>query len=145
MKKPAVLLADDDPNDVALVELAVKRSGMANPLFAVSNGLEVMQYLTGAGRFADRERYPLPRLLLLDLKMPVMDGFDILAWLKTRPEFKSIVRVVLTSSYLEVDVRRAILLGAQQFLTKPMSLPELTDLMRSLGSRWLGLTDPEAS
>src|SRR3974377_337714 len=97
LDKVPILLAEDDKNDAFLMQRAFDDAGFRNPLFLVQNGQEVVDYLDGAGRFSARTQYPIPGLLLLDLKMPLMDGFDVLAWLRERPEFESLPVVVLTS------------------------------------------------
>src|SRR5258708_37240109 len=82
-----ILLAEDDKNDVFLMKRAFDKAAIGNPLFMVSDGQEVVDYLEGTGKFSDRGKHPLPGLLLLDLKMPLMDGFCVLAWLRTLAQF----------------------------------------------------------
>ena len=99
-----ILLAEDDKNDIFLMRRAFDSAGYLNPLCVVHNGQEVLDYLEGSGQFADRDKFPLPGLLLLDLKMPLMDGFDVLAWLRQRTQFENLPVVVLTASKLDEDV-----------------------------------------
>src|SRR5438552_18695144 len=97
----AILLAEDDKDEVFLMRRGLEKAGVPNPLFVVENGREVIDYLAGNGQFSSREKYPLPGLMLLDLKMPWMDGFDVLAWLRTKKQFDTLPVVVLTSSKLQ--------------------------------------------
>src|SRR5512137_241283 len=91
----AILLAEDDENDIFLMGRAFDRAGIPNPLFVVHNGQEAIDYLAGNGAYGRRDRFPLPGLILLDLKMPWMDGFDVLKWLRARPQFDELPVVVL--------------------------------------------------
>src|SRR5437868_1652779 len=102
-----ILLVDDDPNDVMLIQRAFQKAGLRNNLKVARDGEEAVQYLTGEGSFADRQKSPMPFLVLLDLKMPGMDGFDVLSWIRREPELKRLLVVVLTSSNLQSDVDRA--------------------------------------
>jgi CheY-like chemotaxis protein len=116
-----ILLAEDDENDIALMGRAFKRAAVPNPLFFVNNGQEVVDYLAGKGKYAERDKYPMPRLLLLDLKMPWMDGFDVLAWLRSQAQFNALPVVVLTSSKLQKDIDRSRELGVYDYRVKPQS------------------------
>src|SRR6185437_581560 len=107
MRKLTVLLADDDLNDRYLVRQAVARNGVAVDLHEVADGEEVVEYLHGVGKYADRKANPIPELLIIDLKMPRMDGLRLLDWLKKHPECKRIPTVVMSRSGLEKDVREA--------------------------------------
>jgi CheY-like chemotaxis protein len=131
---PAILLAEDDANDVILLRFAMGRMGLRNPVFAVSDGAEALEYLNGFGRYAG---HPVPKLLLLDLKMPRLDGFGVLAWLQFRPQFNGIAKVVLSSSNLQSDIDRAMELGADEYLVKPTEIHDLGDLLLGLHNRWL--------
>src|SRR5258708_1401408 len=133
-----ILLAEDDENDTFFLRRAIARSGLGNPLIAVQDGQEAVDYLAGIGPYADRASHPLPALLLLDLKMPRMNGFDVLEWLSTRPDFKNLPIVVLTSSAQDKDIQRARELGADDYQVKPQEFERLVDIVRSLHSRWLG-------
>jgi len=145
-KSETILLADDDPDDVLLFRMALNQAGFQNPLFVVSDGQEAIQYLSGDGIYADRARFPVPQLLLLDLKMPQMSGFDVLAWLRERPEWKGLPVVILTSSCYEPDVRHAYELGANSFLTKPSDFQGFVGTVKQMARFWLSkaaLPDPE--
>jgi CheY-like chemotaxis protein len=132
-----ILLAEDDENDVALMGRAFKRAAVPNPLFFVNNGQEVVDYLAGKGKYAERDKYPMPRLLLLDLKMPWMDGFDVLAWLRSQAKFNSLPVVVLTSSKLQKDIDRSRELGVYDYRVKPQSFDDLVRLLNDVRGCWL--------
>src|SRR2546423_5483929 len=114
-----ILLAEDDKNDIFLMGRAFDRAGIPNPLFVVHNGKEAVDYLSGAGDYANREKFPLPGLVLMDLKMPWMDGFDVLAWLRDQRQFDTLPVVVLTSSKLQSDIDKSRELGAYDYRVKP--------------------------
>ena len=137
VKEATILLAENDTNDVILMQHAFSTARLANPLRVVRDGEEALQYLSGVGPFADRERFPLPIMLLLDLHMPKVDGFDVLKWLQERSEFDSMLVVVLTSSTDQHDFERAKALGADSYFTKPGSLEELVNLMMRVHGHWL--------
>src|SRR2546427_12037942 len=111
-----ILLAEDDGNDVFLMRCAFEEAGLSNPLLVVRNGEEAISYLSGQGAFADRSKCPWPGLLLLDLKMPLMDGFDVLKWLRRRRQsLPPLLVVVHTASKHESDFQRALELGADAY------------------------------
>ena len=123
-----VLLAEDSAEDVQLIQLAFRQAGIVNPIVVVSDGMEAMDYLAGNRFFSDRERYPMPGVLLLDLKMPSVDGFQVLEWCQGRPELKDILVVVISGHQDVGRVSRAYGLGARTFLVKPCSAPEIINL-----------------
>jgi CheY-like chemotaxis protein len=131
-----ILLAEDDENDVVLIQRAFQKAGMRNALKVVRDGGQAIDYLSGRGNYADRERYPIPFLLLLDLKMPGTDGFEVLQWLRTEPELRRLLVVVLTSSHLQSDVDRAYELGANSYLVKPVSSGEMVHLVQRFEAYW---------
>ena len=132
-----VLLIDDLEDDLLLIRRAFEKAGLSNPLHCVRSGQEAIEYLTGAGRYADRAEYPLPDLILLDLKMPAMDGFEVLTWIRKQPGIRTIAVVVLTSSELIKDVNRAYALGANSFLTKPLDFENYTELSKVINEYWV--------
>ena len=132
-----ILVTDDDENDLFFLQRAIARAGLANPLFVSHDGQEAIDYLAGAPPYDNRIRYPLPGLLLLDLKMPRVNGFDVLSWWSQRPDLKHIRVVVLSSSSHEEDVKKAKDLGAHDFRTKPPEFQNLVDLIRDVHQRWL--------
>jgi CheY-like chemotaxis protein len=132
-----ILLAEDDENDIFLMGRAFDRAGIPNPLFVVHNGQEAIDYLGGAGTYAQREKYPLPGVLLLDLKMPWMDGFDVLAWLRTQRHFDTLPVVVLTSSKLQSDIDKSRQLGVYDYRIKPHSFEDFVRLLDDVRKCWL--------
>jgi two-component system response regulator len=132
-----VLVADDDRNDFLLVQLAFQKAGLPVSLTHVLDGQQAVDYLSAANQFAHRSGEPLPDLMLLDLKMPLMDGFDVLSALKKRPSLQSLPVVVLSASQIKEDIARAMDLGARDFLTKPADFPALVEIARSVFHRWL--------
>lgn len=138
---PAVLLVEDNPDDAFLIRRAFKKAGLANPLQVVGDGEQAVAYLGGEGEYADRTRYPLPALLLLDLKLPRQDGLEVLAWLRQQPMLKRIVVVILTSSKEFTDIDKAYEMGANSYLVKPVGFDSLVDMVRTLNQYWLVLSE----
>jgi CheY-like chemotaxis protein len=133
-------LAEDNPDDVLLVRLAFKKAGFTNQIIAVDDGLQVIQYLKGEGIFADREECPLPRVLLLDLNMPKLNGLDVLSWIRRQPEHLALPVIMLTTSYYGPEINRAYELGANSFLTKPTDFREFISIVKQMAEFWLGAT-----
>jgi CheY-like chemotaxis protein len=132
-----VLVAEDDGNDAFLLERAFQIAGVAARLRFVSNGGESIAYLEGREPYADRAANPLPDLLLLDLKMPQTDGFEVLQWLKSKPELSHIAAIVFSGSDQPVDIDRAYALGAARYLVKPHTMDTLVQVVRSIEKFWL--------
>jgi CheY-like chemotaxis protein len=133
-----VLLAEDNPNDVLLVRRAFQENKAPNPVHAVGNGEEAIQYLAGDGPFADRSAYPFPALFLLDLKMPVKDGLEVLRWLHQHPEIpRKLPVVVLSSAELPTETQMAYAMDIQACIVKPLSYSELREKIRILKEYWL--------
>ncbi|MDB6123057.1 MAG: two-component response regulator [Pedosphaera sp.] len=141
VKVPSILLAEDDYNDVFFMERAFKQSQIANPLHRVKDGEDAISYLKGEGEFADRTRYPLPYLILLDLKMPRKNGFEVIQWIREQPGLKRFPIVVLTSSKEDPDINRAYELGANTYLVKPVRFEGLVEMMNTLKLYWLILAE----
>ncbi len=137
MGTPTILLAEDDANDVLLLKRAFERAGITNPLHVTSDGEEALAYLAGRGRFADREQNPVPALLLLDLKMPKLSGFEVLQWVRQHSTLKRLPIVVLSSSFQYTDINRAYDLGANSYLVKPADFNTRIDLVKKLQAYWL--------
>jgi CheY-like chemotaxis protein len=131
-----VLLVDDSENDLFLTRSAFKHAGYSGPLQEVHNGEEAIAYLKGEGRYSDRSKFPLPAVMLLDLNMPLKNGFDVLKWLRAQTEFKSMSVVVFSASMRTEDIAQAFELGANSFLVKPGALDEQIKLIRCLRD-WL--------
>lgn len=131
-----ILLAEDDPNDTLLIQRAFQKAGLGDVLKTVGDGDQAVAYLRGTDEYADRARFPLPFLLLLDLKMPGTDGFEVLHWLRSQPDFKRLLVVVLTSSNLQADVDRAYDLGANSYLVKPVEFTEMVNMIQRFEAYW---------
>jgi CheY-like chemotaxis protein len=132
-----ILLAEDDANDAFFCQRALKQSGFTQVLVHVPNGEECIKYLAGKEPYTDRVKYPFPNLLLLDLKMPVLSGFDVLAWMHDHPELKKLPVIILTGSVDAEDKAEAWKQGVSDFQCKPIEFDELVKIMKALGSRWL--------
>jgi len=138
MAEPGVILvAEDDEDDILLVRSAFKEAGIPNPLYVVRDGAEAVAYLKGLGQYSNRAEFPLPSLLLLDLKMPRTDGFEVLQWIRSEPNLRALRVIVLTSSAERCDVNEAYGLRANSFLVKPKDFGEFVTLFESLHSYWL--------
>lgn len=132
-----MLVAEDDPNDVLLLERAFKKNGIDLPIHVSPDGEDAMLYLQGKGPYADREKFPFPRVMITDLKMPKVGGMDLLRWLYNHPECNLIPKIVLSSSRHEQDVKQAYQLGLNCYLVKPSSFAELSSLVRQVYDFWL--------
>ena len=139
VQKP-ILLADDSEDDEILFRRVLRLTGLANPVILVRDGDEAIAYLAGEGRYADREKHPIPKVLMLDLKMPNKSGFDVLEWLKGRPELENLLVVVLTSSERDEDIQRSYTMGADTVLTKPCRVEDVKNLMSGFSEYWSGGT-----
>ena len=133
----SILVAEDDENDVFFLRRALKRLGLPNELIVVADGQQLVDYLSARGIYAARSAYPLPGLLLLDLKMPRKGGFEVLAWLKSRPDLAELPVVILSSSAQESDIKKARELGADGYQVKPQNSEDLVEIVRQLHARWL--------
>jgi CheY-like chemotaxis protein len=127
-----ILHVEDDPNDTLLFQHACRKAGVIFDLQAVSDGDQAIAYLRGTNAFSDRLKHPMPHLILLDLKMPRVSGFDVLAWLRSDASFRQVPVVVLTSSNHDADVKRAYDLGAKSYLVKPVGFEALVELVKTL-------------
>jgi CheY-like chemotaxis protein len=137
MNHGCVLQIDDDENDVYLLKFAWEQANIRHPLLAVTSGAEALRYLQRLGEFEDEDKYPFPSLILLDLRMPRMNGFEVLEWLRAQPQFWGLVVIVLTASAYPDDVEQACKLGANAFVQKPGSHEELVALVTALKGFWL--------
>jgi CheY-like chemotaxis protein len=139
MNTDVILHVDDDSNDMLLFQHACRKAGAPFQLHSVPDGHEALAYFRGTGQYADRELHPLPKLVLLDLKMPRVSGFEVLDWMRRQPDFRHLPVVVLTSSNHEHDITRAYDAGANSYLVKPVSFDSLVDMVKCVGQYWLGL------
>jgi CheY-like chemotaxis protein len=131
-KSPVVLLVDDDPDDLFFMQNALQRAGIPYLIKTVSSGLECIDYLVGDPPFDDRQLYPFPTLLLLDINMPGMDGFEVLDRIRRNPQFAKLPVAMLTRSDDIPDVNRAYRLGANSFLVKSADFTNPSQLSTSL-------------
>jgi len=136
---PVVLVVEDREDDILLLRRAFRAAGILNPVMTVRSGEEAIWYLAGEGKYWSRIEFPLPRLILLDLKMPEMDGFEVLEWIRSRKEFSAITVIVLTSSKEIKDVKRAYELGANSFIVKETEFNHTVTLSKLLKDYWLDL------
>jgi CheY-like chemotaxis protein len=128
---------DDREDDVLLIRKAFQKASVPNPLQVARDGEEAVAYLGGVGKFSNRVEYPLPHLVLLDLNMPRMDGFEVLAWIRNQPGLKGMVVIVLTSSDQIRDVNRAYALGANSFFVKDLDFTNFIQLSKLIQTYWL--------
>ena len=136
-----ILLAEDEPNDVYFIQQAMQKAGVVNPIQVASDGRQAIDYFKGAGKFANRAEFPLPRLVLLDLKLPHVMGLDVLKWIRQQPGFPVIV-LILSSSKEEEDIATAYRWGANAYLCKPSDITKLQDMAKSIKDFWLTQNTP---
>jgi CheY-like chemotaxis protein len=139
MSRNTLLHIEDDQNDVLLFQHACQKSGAPCTLQVVVDGDEAVAYLTGEGKFRDRARFPYPQLVLLDLKMPRLNGIEALTWIRKHEKLKHVPVVVLSSSNHGVDVKRAYDAGANSYIVKPVDFNALVEIAKGITSYWLGL------
>jgi len=136
-----ILLVEDEENDVFLMQRALNRAAVVNPVHVANDGREAIDYFRGAGKFADRKEFPLPGLVLLDLKLPYMKGLDVLKWIRQQPEVATIV-ILLGSSAAKADIAAAYRLGANGFLVKPPEASQLLNMIKAVKDFWLTHNTP---
>jgi CheY-like chemotaxis protein len=135
-KNFTVLLVEDDLNDIFLVKRAFKMAQLENPLQVVTDGEEAVHYLSGQGKYSDRDAHPLPKLVVMDIKMPRMTGFDVLEWIKTDGPLRRIPIIIVSSSDRPDDVNRAYELGANAYMVKPVNFRAVQHLFESITHYW---------
>jgi CheY-like chemotaxis protein len=144
LARHTILLVEDESNDVMLLQRLFSRLELARPLQVVATGELAIAYLDGQSPFEDREQYPVPTLIFLDLKLPGLSGFEVLTWIRQHPRLAKAQVVVLTGSKKSLDVYRAFELGASSYLAKPVKVDDLAGLAKSLNLPWLTLADTVA-
>lgn len=137
LSQRTILLVEDDPNDVFLLQRAFRKAKLEQEVQVVADGDAAVAYLAGQGVFADRERYPLPTLILLDLKLPRRSGLEVLGWLRQQAELKRLPVVMLSSSNEMIDIDRAYDLGVNSYLVKPTTFQVLLEMIQALGLYWM--------
>jgi CheY-like chemotaxis protein len=141
----AILLVEDDENDVLVMKMALEKAGLTCPIRVASDGREAQDYLSGTGKFADRHEYPLPYLILLDLKLPRVMGLEVLKWVRQRPEFDSTIVLILSSSSMPEDVQGAYHLHANGYLVKPYNLEKLQLMTQAIKEFWYIQNQPSVA
>jgi CheY-like chemotaxis protein len=142
--QPVVLVAEDREDDLFMLRRSFEQVGFETPVQYVRDGEQAIAYLVGKDRFANREEYPSPSVLLLDLKMPRKNGFEVLQWIQTQPHLAELRTIVLTTSEDVFEVNRAYKLGAASFLTKPLNFTEFKDTIVAVHNYWLVINKPPA-
>ena len=140
-----ILLVEDEVNDVLLITKTLNKAGVNSLIQVARDGQEALDYLTGEGQFANREKYPLPSLVLLDLKLPRVMGLEVLRRLDQRRNFRRLVVIVLTSSQQPEDIDTAYDLGAKAYLVKPSGIDQLEPMARAIKDFWLTQNRPPTS
>jgi CheY-like chemotaxis protein len=146
LRDATILLVEDNDEDILLMKRAFRNARIANPLNVVKDGEQAIQYLSGERAYADRTLYPIPFLVLLDLRLPKLSGFEVLEWIREQPELEDVTIVVLTGSDHVPDVTKAHEMGANSYLVKPGTFRELVEMVQRINGRWLLLDAlPESS
>jgi len=135
----SILVAEDEVGDVIFLQRAFAKAGVNPPIYLASDGQEVIDYLGGHAPFDNPVRYPLPNLLLLDLKLPHVSGFEVLRWVRENPALHQMLVVVLSSSDNPEEIERAYALGANAYFIKPQNPAKLVDIVKRLQEYWLGI------
>lgn len=141
--KNIILIVEDNPDDIFLIRRALTRARIANPVYFLKNGEEFINYLSGKGEFADRKKYPLPILILMDLKLPRISGFELIEWIRSQEKPISLIPIVVfTTSSQDSDINKAYELGANSYLVKPFSMEGLIEVVKGLELYWVSLNNP---
>ena len=134
-----ILLIEDNPHDAELTSKALRKSGLADKLLVLQDGVEALEFLFGTGAYQDRDPYYLPKVILLDLKLPKVDGLEVLRRIKSEDRLKMIPVVVLTSSEQDSDIQESYRLGANSYIVKPVDFDKFFQAVAELGLYWLFL------
>ena len=136
-KTVEILLVEDNPNDIELTLYALKKYRVAERVDIVRDGVEALDYLFGTGSYTWRQAEDLPQLILLDLKLPKLDGLEVLRQIRANIRTQTIPVIALTSSREDADVRESYRLGVNSYIVKPIDFERFTELIRRLGTYWL--------
>lgn len=136
-----ILLVEDNSRDVILMQRAFRKAAIAKPIQVVNDGEAAQLYLSGQEPYGDRNQYPLPVLVLLDLKLPRKSGAEVLLWVRQQAELKRLPVVVLTSSKEYADVNRVYDLGANAYMVKPVAFDDLVEIVKTLNMHWIMLNE----
>jgi len=142
MKIKTILLVEDNPSDIDLTKRALANANIANELIVAEDGQEALDYLFGIGHYAGRDAAPLLALVLLDLKLPKVDGLDVLRRIRADERTKRLPVVILTSSQEEQDIAAGYDLGANSYIRKPVDFSQFAEAIKSMGLYWLVLNEP---
>lgn len=138
-----ILVVEDDPNDQFLIKEALREAGAVCPIHVVNDGVEAIAYICGEGKYADREKFAYPTFIMMDLKMPRVDGFGVLEFLKKNPAWKIIPAVVLSASSDLDDIKKSYMLGASSYHVKPQNMDKLRQQLKVLYDYWMTCEVPE--
>src|SRR4051812_34493295 len=138
-----ILIVEDNDNDALLLKKALQRNQVTNPIHVVPDGVEALKYLGGEPPYQDRQAYPFPSVIYTDLKMPRMDGFEVLEHLKNHPDCAVIPVIVMTASDQDEDIKKAYGLGANSYIVKPHTLDELTEIVGLCINYWKACSKPQ--
>ena len=137
-----ILLIEDEPTDAQLILRGFERAKVLNPIVHLTNGDDALRYLAGKGEFTDRIKYPIPALILLDLKLPGLTGIQLLQWLHVQGELKRVPLVVLTGDDRQETINAAYDLGANSYLVKPGNSADIVRMIKVIQSYWIALNEP---
>jgi CheY-like chemotaxis protein len=139
MSPKPILYVEDEKNDIFFMQHALAQAGVPNPLVTATDGQAAIDYLSGQDKYADRNQYPMPGLVLLDLKMPKQLGLEVLKWIRHHPGCHTLPVVIFTSSSRELDIQQSYTLGANAYVVKPAMLGELQEAVKTIRDFWLNL------
>jgi CheY-like chemotaxis protein len=137
MRPTPVLYVEDEDNDAFFMRLGFESTSITTPLEVVTDGQQALQYLAGEGPYADREKYPFPCLVLLDLNLPMVSGFEVLSWIRRQPAMDGLPVIIFSSSSQPQDQQRVRDLGADAYLVKPVNMGRLDEMLGKLKTNWL--------